>query len=317
MHCPPPYTQMIVGHSQLFWISVRADAFPELTVGSGVQIECMSPEIVSDTRFGGLEAHPTRQGVLRAVWKVKAVYATPATGLRVRVGPIAVESAIEVLATEADRYRDVAGLQFAKKKYHMTTDQKRKQIRVLAPLDLVRVPTPFRVEIGSPHFGLSGAQILQPDERLHVAKCDLAVTSDGKEASGLLRARLGDVEAAATVTSTPRAGSGLSIKIVDIDLGNQRYRWRQNVLEIAARHPSLSRYLGSSAEKFPGQDSKQFRVVFAEVVADAVCALLVGRQVRANPEEYEDADWDAYYSDYSRLMTSFLPTAHKLQCPEV
>lgn len=312
----PPFTQMIVGHSRLFWISIRQETFPELEVGSGVQIECMSPEIVADKRYCGLEAHPTREGVLRAVWKVKAVYATPATGLRVRVGPITAESAIEVLASEADRYRDVAALQFAKKRYRMRTDQKHKRVRVLAPIHMVPRPTPLHVGVDSAHFRLSGQQVLQPNDDFHVALCDLSVTCDSKEGSALLSARLGGAEATATITSAPPLGAELSIRLEDIDLGNQRYRWRQNVLEIAGRHPSLRRYLGNSQEGFPGQESKHFRLLVAEVVADAVCALLVRRNVQANPEEFEDADWDAYYALYSKLMTGFLPRAHQLQCPE-
>jgi len=57
-------------------------------------------------------------------------------------------------------------------------------------------------------------------------------------------------------------------------------------------------------------------VLVAEVVADAVCALLLRRHVQANPGEYEDADWDTYYAQYSKYMTKFLPLAHELQCPE-
>lgn len=244
------------------------------------------------------------------------MYATPATGLRVRVGPIAAESVIEVLASEADRYRDVAGLQFSKKRYRIRTDQKYKKVRILAPIHLVPRPTPLRVEVDSAHFRLSGQQVLRPDDTLHVALCDLSVTCDGKEGSASLRARLGDAEATATVTSGPPLGAELSIRLEDIDLGNQRYRWRQNVLEIAARHPSLRRYLGDSQQGFPGQELKHFRLLVAEVVADAVCALLVRRNVQASPEEFEDADWDAYYALYSKYMTGFLPKAHQLVCPE-
>ncbi len=312
----PPFTQMIVGHSRLFWLSVRQEAFPELAVGSGVQIECMSQEIVADKHYCGLEKHPTREGVLRAVWKVKAVDVTPATGLRVRVGPITAESAIEVLASEADRYRDVVALQFDKKQYRIRTDRKRKKIRVLAPIRLVPKPVPFSVEVDSAHFALSGQLMMQPNDSLQVAYCDLLLSCNGKEDSASLFAHLGSAEATATVTSVPPLGADMKIKLEDVDLGNQRYRWRQNVLEIAARHPSLRRYLGDAQQRFPGQESKHFRLLIAEVVADAVCALLVRRTVQASPAEFEDADWDAYYALYSKYMTGFLPKAHQLQCPE-
>ena len=311
----PPFTQMIVGHSRLFWINVRQETFPEIEVGAGVQIECLSSEIAADKHYCGLEKHPTREGVLRAVWKVKAVSVTAATGLRVRIGSIVAESAIEVLGSEADRYRHVVGLQFEKNRYRMRTDRKQKKIRILAPIKMVARPTPIQVTVSSKEFGLSGQQILQPSNSLGVALCDLSVTCDGKESSATLVARLTDLETTATITSAPPLGAGLKIKLENIDLGAQRSRWRQNVLEIAARHPSLSRYLGD-APHFTGQESKHFRLLLAEVVADAVCARLVSRSVQARPEEFEDADWDLYYQLYSKHMTAFLPKAHQLQCPE-
>ena len=120
----------------------------------------------------------------------------------------------------------------------------------------------------------------------------------------------------ATIRGAQAQTSGYSGVLEDIDLKHQRSRWRQNVLEIAAKHPSLSRYLGLKAADFPGQETKHFRVLVAEVVADAICAKLLAQNAQQNPEDYENADWDQYYADYSRYMSQFLPIAHKLQCPE-
>ena len=33
-------------------------------------------------------------------------------------------------------------------------------------------------------------------------------------------------------------------------------------------------------------------------------------------EEYQDFDWDAYYAEYTKLMTEFLPIAHESQLKE-
>jgi len=312
----PPFTQMIVGHSRLFWLNVRQDIFPELEVGSTVQIECLSQDLSSDKRYCGLEPHPTRENVLRAIWKVKAIHPTQATAIRVRVGPITDESIIEILESEADKYRDVSKLCFSAKRYSMRTDQKRKKIRILAPLILVPESTSIDVNTDSKHFEVTGHKVLHPYAELNVATCELGIRCDGKEASGTLFAELGDDIAKASISSHVPLGADLAIKLEDIDLVNQRYRWRQNVLEIAARHPSLIRYLGDKQHNFPGQESRHFRVLVAEVVADAVCALLLRRHVQANPGEYEDADWDTYYAQYSKYMTKFLPLAHELQCPE-
>jgi hypothetical protein len=312
----PPFTQMVVGHSRQFWLTVRQEAYPELEVGSTVQVQCLSPDISADRSYCGLEPHPTRDGVLRAIWKVKALNPTPATGIRVRVNSINDESAVEVLAREADKYTDVTALQFGKNRYRMRTDQKRKAVRILAPVNLVPRPTTFEVEVDSRHFELSGQLVLQPYDDLGIAICEVGVKCDGKEASGTLSARLGSQTASADIASHVPMGAGLSIKLEDFEQGNQRYVWKQNVLEIATRHPSLKRYLGDKEHGFPGQETKHFRLLLAEIVADAICARLVGRNAQANPEEFEDADWDVYYAEYCKLMTQFLPVAHKLECPE-
>ena len=141
--------------------------------------------------------------------------------------------------------------------------------------------------------------------------CEVFVKADDTEARGVLTATLGDAVTSAEVASVFPAGFGIKIKLRDIDLGNQRYRWRQNVLEIAARHESVARYLGRQAQGFPGQDSVHFRLLLAEIVSDALCAQMLSRDIQKAPEDYEDPDWDLFYAEYSRLMTSFLPIAHE------
>jgi hypothetical protein len=312
----PPFTQLIVGEATRFWLNIRRDVFPEFEVGATVQIQCLSDEITSDKRYSGLEAHPTDEGILRAVWKVKALSPSMATAVRARVGSIAAESTIEVLASEADRFKGVKGLCFNKKRYKLRTDAKRKKIRVVAPIAMV--PRPVRIEVKCPskHFKLSGDRTMIPMPKLGVGICEFGLKSDGTEANSRLTAQLDREEASAEVMSVLPAGAGLEIKLEDIDLTNQRYRWRQNVLEIAARHPSLKRYLGRKEKGFPGQESKHFRLLLAEIVADAVCAKLVSKNVEAAPQDYEDADWDMYYAEFSKYMTQFLPKAHQLVCPE-
>jgi hypothetical protein len=54
----------------------------------------------------------------------------------------------------------------------------------------------------------------------------------------------------------------------------------------------------------------------AEIVADAVCGEMLRKRVLANPVDWEGADWDTYYAEFSQLMTLFLPIAHRIQIPE-
>lgn len=310
----PPFAQMIVGHPQQFWLNIRQEVFPEFEVGAGVQIECLSPEIVS-AKFSSLEPHPLQEGVLRATWKVRAVAVTSATGLRVRAGSISAQSVIEVLSSEADKYRHISDFRFTQKQYKVRTTSNRKKVRILAPVDMVPSPVMVQLECSDRHFDIPSETLLRPEPHLGVAAATFQVKADGTQANAKITARLNGHEAVTKVSSVKPPGADLQIKLEDIDHKNQRYRWRQNLLEIAAKHPSLKRYLGSKEEGFPGQDTKRFRLLLAEIVADAVCAQLLSRNIQENPEEFEEADWDLYYSEYSKYMTEFLPIAHKLQCP--
>jgi hypothetical protein len=138
----------------------------------------------------------------------------------------------------------------------------------------------------------------------------------GSPEPGTITATVGSSTAEAGLAPSDPPASGIHIRLEDIDHGAMRYRWKKNELEIAARHPSLARYLGSKAEGFPGQEERHFRVLLAEIVADAVCSELLRRNIDANPFDYENADWNTYYADFSEYMTSFLPTAHKLVVPD-
>ncbi len=312
----PPFAQMVVGHSQRFWLSVNQEVFPEIETGASVQIECLTPDISSDQRLVTLQPHPQQEGVLRAVWNVKAMNATPATAIRARLGPIAAESAVEVFVHEAERFKEVTALCFSNKRYRLYTDGTRKRLRILAPIKSFPGATELQVNVSSRHFRLSGPRLLRPSERRRVSEGELVLVSDGVAASGTIEVSAGGAIATAELIAVAPPGAGLSIQLEDIDLKHQRSQWRNNVLEIAARHPSLARYLGTKSAGFPGQEMKHFRILVAEIVADAICYKLVSQNVKANPEDYENADWDQYYADYTKFFSLFLPIAHKLQCPD-
>lgn len=312
----PPFAQLVVGHSQRFGLTVNQDVFPEIESGATIQLECLTKEISSDHQFATLAPHPQQDGVLRAIWNVRGDRVTPATGLRARVGPIVAECTIEVFAEEADRFKDVDSLRFAKKRYRLYTDGTRKRLRILAPIGIFKEPTEFSVQLSSRHFKMFGPRSIRPSTKLAVAQGEVVLASDGIECGGTICISANGQEAVAQLEAAPAPGAALSIRLEDIDLKHQRSRWRSNILEIAARHPSISRYLGTKAKRFPGQEQRHFRLLVAEIVADAICGRLVDQNIRANPEEYENADWNLYYADYTKFMSLFLPIAHKLQVPE-
>lgn len=137
----PPYAQLVKGESIHFTFSVLQEAFPEFDAGTAVSVECLSPDIAADPRVCGLEPHPTREGLLRVRFKMTAIEATATTGVRIRLGRILAESAIEVLATRADRYADVDSFRFERSRYSGPCGTKRKRIRLVAPLAQFPGPT--------------------------------------------------------------------------------------------------------------------------------------------------------------------------------
>lgn len=312
----PPFVSLVVEQAQRFWFTVREQAFPEISLGDTVQIECLSDEIESTSHYAALEAHPTREGVLRVVWSVRALRPTSATGVRVRIGPIVAESPVEVLTTPADRYADLTEMCFLRKRYRINVGAKAKKLRLIAPLDLAPEPTPVRVESSNSRFTIGGELVLRPSVELGIASCEFRVRAPHDEDKAILSATMLGQYAETRIESVHPTGIQLRIVLGDLDLGNQRYRWKGNVLEIAARHPALRRYLGPKPEGFPGQEAKHFRMLLAEVVAEAISSRLVEQNALARPEEYDNADWNLYYAEYTRHMTRFLPIAHKLQVPE-
>ncbi len=312
----PQYAQVVREQSFKCWLTVRSEAFPEIGEGEAVQVLCLTDEIRADATEVPLAAVDAQEGALRATWTVKALEATPATGLEARVGPITAESTIAVLASEADRYADVTGLRFERKSYRIRAGS-RRTIRLLAPMALARsAGRNFDLELSSDDFRISGPRKLVLSATLGIAVCKLTVAVLDDEATPTtVTARLGEHEAETELRAAPAAGAGIVIKLEDVNHGALRYRWNKNVLEIGARHPSLKRYLGPKSEQYPGQDAMHFRVLLAEVVAEALCARRLQANIEANPRDFEGMSWDDYYRHFARMMSEFLPKAHGLMAP--
>lgn len=308
----PPFCQMIVGQSRQFWLNIKQEAFPEFSVGDTVEISCLTNEISSSKQFGNLEAHPNRENVLRFVWKIKAEKATKATAVRVRCGSIVSECAIEIFSAEKDKFDDVTSLCFNHRKYSVEIESKRN-FWLYAPCEgILEKPTQVEIECSSEEFKIIGERIMRPSPESGISKCKLAITAKTPNQKAILTALIPGQKCSAEVISLDPAGPTIKIELKDLSYGNQRYMWQGNILQIAARHPSLNRYLGGPPN-FLGQEDKHYRVLLAEIVAEAVCSRLLSRNANDQPGEYSDFDWDAYYAEYCRMMTKFLPIAHETQ----
>jgi len=310
----PQFAKIVIDQSIPCTLRVRQKAFPEIEHGETVRIECLTEEVSTDKRLVPIESHATESDVLQASWKLTGLQATTASGIKVSIGPITEECAVEVLESRADEFKELTDLCFQQSRYRIKIGGSSKRIGILAPLSLVSESTMLDISVDNSRFKVSGSKMLIPKEKQGVARCDVRVRVIGtEEANGIIVAKLHDKETTAELLTFQPLGAGIKIKLEDIKIANQRYRWRQNVLEIAARHPALRQYLGT-APQFQGQDEKHFRVMLAEITADAVCARMIRERFQNNPEEY-DGTWDQFYDEYCRLISKFLPLAQKLQVP--
>jgi hypothetical protein len=313
----PPFKQFVKGESTRCSLTVVRSAFPEIEAGASVQVECQTEEIKSDYRVVGLDRRPTDENLLEAIWNVTAVGKTSATGIRVSVGPIRAEATFEVFEDAKEQYAHVKDLQFSHNRYRVSSEGKKKKIRLYCPIEMVSGITQVDISFSNKKLTLGGAHSLVRKAKLGIAVCDFTVSSSKAEVVGKLTARVGSSTATAEVFTEPPKGAGIKIKLQPVSFGNDRSLWRHNVLELAAKHPSLSRYLGPQSENFPGQDSRHFRLLIAEVVADSVCSKLIEYRERKGEYVDEERDWNFYYAVHSELMTQFLPIAHQLQVADV
>jgi len=312
----PPFLKLVVGQSAKYWLNINTKIFKEIREGDSVQVTRLTRDISLHPSIMELEAHPKMPHVLRAQWKVTGEAKTEATGMVAATGPIRAETTLEVLGEEKERYENVKGLAFSSTKYKVRADGSRKSIQVYCPLDMMPEEGQLEVTVSGRQFQIKGDVRLapKPDFGIAIAKFGVYTKSEGGMAT--IKAVLSKQIAEAELVAKDPPGVSIKIKLVDIDLKSQRSRWVGNVLEIAVRHPSIRRYLGLVSEGFPGQRQKHFRLLLAEVVADAVVRKALSSLEREGEYEGEDADWDFYYSEYHKMLSKFLPRAHELQVPE-
>ena len=312
----PPFLKLVAGCSARYWLNINTRVFREVREGDSVQVTRMTRDISVHPNIMELEPHPKMPEVLRARWNVTGESRTEATGLIAAVGPVRAETTLEVLGDEKERYKHITSLEFSHARYMVKTDGSRKPIKVLCPLDTAPQGGQLTVTVTDRKFQLKGETHLVPKAESGVAIAKFGVCSKSEGVIATIKASFREQVAEANLVGKDPPGVGIKIKLEDIDLKSQRSQWKGNVLEIAARHPSIRRYLGSKSEEFFGQRHKHFRLLLAEVVADAVVRKALSSFERDGEYDGEVKDWDFYYAEYHRMMSKFLPDAHKLQIPE-
>ncbi len=314
----PPYCQLAIGDERRFCIKVH----PRLSLPLGTEVQAILSKHASAAleQLGDatdLEADPSQDGVLRGFFTLRA---RSATG-RVQVG-CQVDGLDQVFAeveTVESLPRDVevpGGFAFSRANYTVALG-KRRSLSLRARLDsrILAGREPF-VRVTSRDVILRSISSFDPvpgttfeeatvevEGRKLGGQAEIAAELDGHSATTVVKVRAKAEEQA-----------DLQFKLVSYSLGkNYRAVWDRtepNILLITTQHESISRYLGSQADGYPGQHRAPFRVLLAELISDNICRRIVDEHLKRTTQK---TDADYIYTMHNRLMKEFTPIAHRIQ----
>lgn len=139
------------------------------------------------------------------------------------------------------------------------------------------------------------------------------------DAKGTIRAESGDLSAVAKLSVVQEKNSGINLQFKPIakDFGSERARWSSDppdLLQIGALHPSVKPYIGCEEDGFPGKDSRDYLLILAEIVAEALSARAVREAIR---KAYPDgkASVDEFYLEQGNNLRELLPKAQEFLAP--
>jgi hypothetical protein len=162
----------------------------------------------------------------------------------------------------------VETLAFEHKSYRLKEGRPRR-LRVLVPWELA-TGTSDRLDIttaGDPSVAVVGpSSVIDYDDELRCGVAAVAVRGRRVGAVATINARLGSVVATTSVTIASAASASVKIELWPEDF-HQRAMWDGNVLKVSTLDKSIRRYLGSQSKGWPGQRTRHFRAILAEVAA--------------------------------------------------
>lgn len=165
-----------------------------------------------------------------------------------------------------------------------------RRLRVLVPWHLATALSDRldATKTGDPSIVVDGqSSVIDYDEELMCGVASINVRGRRVGARATIAARLGASSATATVTISAASVAAASVELCPEDF-HQRAMWDGNVLRVSTLDKSIKRYLGLQSKGWPGQRTRHFRALLAEVVAFHTVRRIVGRSTTlagGGPEE--------------------------------
>lgn len=213
------------------------------------------------------------------------------------------------------------GLSFEKPLYHLQINKEKTLVLRLKPA--AKLDNQIQAEIISDHPAEivvkgGGKCLLRETDTPGVLVGNCRIIGRQLKAKGTITARVKGFEPEHTriivEEREPRSGIDFKSKPVDDYFGVVRYKWDDKepyLLLIAARHPSISRYLGEPTEQgYLGLNSPLYHAVLAEVIAEALTFRILEKQFIKEGDEGK-LDYTSTDSYYHRHFSEFLTITHK------
>ena len=286
-----------------------------LGAGATVDLDFAPPGFVNaSATVLNLAPSRRRDDVLTATLRITSGMSVGITLLTARLGQRAADCVVEVVEPEAEPEPIPPGdLEFERAHYRVVLG-KPKSLKVRAPLGRYPDDTVIRVISGG-----RGVVVLDGGEAHLKAKPAMLAMEGTIRIEGRIEketAVLSGVDqeghAASTrveVVGREESGAEFDTKLVPEYQGDQRAQWTTDYhqLRIMGEHPAVKPYLGDKEAGYPGQATPQFRLMMAELVADAVV-----RRILLQKWGEDEVDAGTFYVQQYKLIARFLARAHRL-----
>jgi hypothetical protein len=304
-----------MGEDRTLTVAARKDG---VVVGDEVRIEVDPGGVVEVlTPTVSLKPHTRREDVLVAQIRLRPLIVGEATMITASIRSRTAHALLEVQPPRYIVEEEVVPpetLQFERPAYRIGW-QRQKELTLLAPAEVVdAIGEDLQISSTDPGIVVRTPQVrLKYDDKLDFYRAVVIVEGRVLDAAGQVLARKDSLVTVTQVKVTRKEeGPDFRIELSQEEMGTFRAiidtTQDMQVVKVAARHPALLPYLGTS---FDGQNTPIVRALVSEAVADVAARLVVSKLYRQR-RTTEAFDVDRYYREHYKRMLKFLPRFQKV-----
>ena len=293
----PTYLNVALGEERTLTYYVKTSLIDN--IDQEVSVEAGDSALtILDTPFK-LRLHRTKEDRLIGTFRVRGEALKDSVIIRASCGGLPKAEAIaSVIETKIEEHFFDSPLEFEHDEYRVR-EGSRKSLELFAKYpEVVAEATSVTVASSdSAGIPIRGTCQVVPVAGSNYAHGDVIVQGRKLNAKAEIKAAVNGRETSTQVKviqKPPESNVPFKFELSDEDFGKFRAQWathegKPHLLLVSARHRSLSRYLGPGPE-FEGQKAPHFRVLLAEIIAEAVCSKSLELECKERTWEFRFAD---------------------------